>query len=168
MRRKVYDCEGNANFLTFSCYRRRHLLGDDRAKRLVLSNFVAQLNRSSGQCIGFVVMPNHVHAIVWHSSSGQLSDFMKQGKRVSSYQIARLATNPNSPNSQPATVPIWQARYYEFNLYSSQKMEEKLEYMHQNPVRAGLVKQASDWPWSSARYYERREDVGVTIRWVNA
>ncbi|MCH7726773.1 MAG: hypothetical protein IH991_09875 [Planctomycetes bacterium] len=45
-------------------------------------------------------------------------------------------------------------------------MLEKLDYMHCNPVRAGRVARATDWPWSSARYYEKKQTVGVAIQWV--
>jgi len=96
-----------------------------------------------------------------------LAEFMKQWKRMSSYRIARMA--PQRPQQRLAVAsrdPVWQARYYDFNLYSRKKIEEKLVYMHQNPVRAGLVENTRDWPWSSARYYEMGADVGVPIRWV--
>ena len=42
-------------------------------------------------------------------------------------------------------------------------MNEKIEYMHNNPVEAKLVEYALDWNWSSARFYELGEAVGVTI-----
>ena len=62
---------------------------------------------------------------------------------------------------------FWQARYYAFEIYSRKKLDEKLTYMHLNPVRAGLVERAADWPWSSARWYELRKDVGVPIRRID-
>lgn len=61
--------------------------------------------------------------------------------------------------------PIWQPRYYGFNIWSRCKVEEKLDYMHLNPVRAGLVSRAVDWPWSSARWYLEHKSVGVPILW---
>lgn len=42
---------------------------------------------------------------------------------------------------------------------------QELVYIHQNPVRAGLVERCVDWPWSSARWYEENKSVGTTIRW---
>ncbi len=62
--------------------------------------------------------------------------------------------------------PFWQPKYYPFNLYTEKKAREKLDYMHLNPVRAGLVKKACDWHWSSARYYEHRRSVGIPITWI--
>ncbi len=62
--------------------------------------------------------------------------------------------------------PIWQRKFYPFHLYSEKKLREKLDYMHLNPVRAGLVEKAIDRPWSSARYYALGKSVGVPIQWV--
>jgi putative transposase len=45
------------------------------------------------------------------------------------------------------------SRYYDFNVYSEAKVREKLEYMHFNPVKRGLVYEGIDWRWSSARVY---------------
>ncbi len=47
----------------------------------------------------------------------------------------------------------WQRRFYPFNVYSDKKRLEKLDYMHHNPVKRGLVSEPGDWPWSSWRFY---------------
>jgi REP element-mobilizing transposase RayT len=49
-------------------------------------------------------------------------------------------------------------------LETEKKLEEKLDYMHLNPVRRGLVTRAVDWKWSSARWYLLRKPVGIPIR----
>jgi putative transposase len=166
-KRRIYDQERHAHFVTFSCYRRRRLLDDDRAKRILLGTFNAQLRRFSGRCIGFVVMPNHVHAIVWFPRTGCLSEFMKQWKRTSSLRIRQLFDCTLKAYGQSiANSAVWQAKYYSFNLFSSAKIEEKLNYMHLNPVRAGLVNDAGDWRWSSARYYQFGRSVGVKVAWI--
>ena len=64
------------------------------------------------------------------------------------------------------TEPVWQSGYYDFNLFTERKVEEKLAYMHQNPVRAGLVAKPEDWPWSSAGYYATGRSVGVPVAWL--
>ena len=52
-----------------------------------------------------------------------------------------------------APEPFWQARYYDFNVWSEEKRAEKLRYIHRNPVRRGLVERPEDWQWSSFRHY---------------
>ena len=66
----------------------------------------------------------------------------------------------------PQEEPFWQPKYYAFNLYSRQKAEEKLDYMHKNPVTAGLVERAVDWRWSSAQHYLLGEPSNVPLEWI--
>ncbi len=49
--------------------------------------------------------------------------------------------------------PFWQVRYHDFNLYTRDKVVEKLKYMHRNPVKGGLVEGPEEWRWSSSRDY---------------
>ena len=90
MRRKIFDNQNHAYFVTFSCYRRRNLLNDDSAKRIVIYYLKEQLKNQYGACIGFVIMPDHVHSIVHFRESDLLSVFMNQWKRRSSIQLKRL------------------------------------------------------------------------------
>jgi len=60
-------------------------------------------------------------------------------------------------------VHVWQAKYYPFNVFTVEKALEKLEYMHNNPVKAGLVKEACDWPWSSAGHFLKGKGSPVTL-----
>jgi hypothetical protein len=50
-------------------------------------------------------------------------------------------------------IPVWQKRFYDFNVWSTRKRVEKLRYMHRNPVARGLVEKPEDWKWSSYRFY---------------
>ena len=128
----------------------------------------AKLADYAGICSGFVIMPDHVHAIVWFADPCALSRFMKSWKQTSSLLLKRVlrGVSPNYASTIPTTDPFWQPKYFPFNLYSDSKTREKLQYMHLNPVRAGLVERAADWKWSSAGYYEHGEDVGVPIEWI--
>jgi putative transposase len=94
---------------------------------------------------------------------------MQSWKRLSSYDV-RLWYRQHSPHylsDQDAPQRFWTPKYYAFEIYSHDKLDEKLHYMHLNPVRAGFVERAVDWKWSSARWYEERRTVGVPIHWVD-
>ena len=127
-----------------------------------------KLGEHHGVCSGFVVMPDHVHAIIWFPEPGSLSPFMKSWKRTTSFRLKRVLRGvaPHYASEIPLAEPFWQPKYYPFNLYSAGKASEKLEYMHLNPVRAGLVARATEWRWSSAAYYESGTDVGVPVAWI--
>jgi len=165
--RRVYDEERHAQFVTFSCYRRRRLLDHARARQIVMSVLAEELVKRGGGCCGFVVMPDHVHATVWFPRVNMLSTFMQGWKSRSARELKRFVRGqaPEYTKWIDAKDPFWQAKYYPFNLFSDEKAQDKLEYMHLNPVRAGLVERAIDWRWSSARYFELGEPVGVPLSW---
>ena len=167
-KRRIVDDELYAHFVTFSCDRRRKLLDQDQPKRIVLGTLNHQLNSLNAKCVGFVVMPDHVHAIVWLPVTGQLTRFMHGWKRMSSFRI-RHWYRENCPDYFDGFGEgdrFWQPKYYSFEIYATAKLEEKLTYMHLNPSRAGLVERAIDWRWSSARWYHDRTTVGVPIEWI--
>lgn len=164
--RRIADEERHVHFVTFSCFHRRRLLGTDRAKRIVIGTLAARLVRLNGLCLGFVVMPNHVHALVWFDEIGLLSTFMDTWKHESSARIKQLyrRRHPDYWEKVGEQDSVWQARYHSFNVYSEGKLQQKLDYVHLNPVRAGLVDHPVDWRWSSARWYWERKPVGITIK----
>ena len=58
---------------------------------------------------------------------------------------------------------FWQPRFYDFNVFSAKKKQEKLEYMHANPVMRKLVQHPKDWPGSSFSFYAQGAAGLVTI-----
>jgi putative transposase len=61
-------------------------------------------------------------------------------------------TNFGRVHTLPKTK-IWQPDFYDFNIYTEQKFQEKLDYMHDNPRRAGLCENLGDYPWSSYKQF---------------
>jgi hypothetical protein len=57
---------------------------------------------------------------------------------------------------------FWQRRFYDFNVWTAKKRIEKLNYMHMNPVKRGLVEDPKLWVWSSYRFYQYGERNGCT------
>ncbi len=166
--RKIYDDELFAHFVTFSCYKNRRFFDLDLTRRVLLGILNSQLSLQKGKCVGFVIMPDHVHVIVWFPEPNQLSYFVKQWKQCSSIKMKKIIQEkmPNYFDKISEEEPVWQRKFYSFHIYSQQKLEEKLNYMHMNPVRAELVEKSIDWKWSSARYYELGKSVGVPIEWI--
>ncbi len=167
-KRRIYDDEFHAQFVTFSCYHRRRLLDHPASRQVVIALLADELKKRGGTCCGFVVMPDHVHAILWFPATGCLSPFMQAWKSRTSRQLKKFVRGQMQEyaKSIEPKQPFWQPKYHSFNLYAEKKAKEKLDYMHLNPVRAGLVRQAWNWQWSSARYHEQGSSVGVPLGWV--
>jgi len=130
------------HFITFSCYRRQPKLGTARS-RDVFEISLERARRAYGFCVlGYVVMPEHVHLLVSEPEGRPLSVALQAVKQSVSRILALRRAEP-----------FWQARYYDFNVWSNPKRVEKLRYMHRNPVIRGLVAAPEDWAWSSYRHY---------------
>jgi putative transposase len=105
---------------------------------------------------GYVVMPEHFHLLITEPEVGDPSVVMKVLKQRFARRLNQLRKRTASAqialwNSSPD--PVWQKRFYDFNVWSERKRIEKLRYMHRNPVKRGLVEQPDQWKWSSFRAY---------------
>jgi putative transposase len=157
---KRYYGKGDLHFITFSCYRRLPLLKTVRARDLFVKQLGKVRDEMGFRLLGYVVMPEHVHLLMSEPKKGTPSAVLhklklgvslklrKRGKPVCAGQM-RL---PFAETGEPLRA-FWQARFYDFNVYSKGKEMEKLHYMHANPVIRGLVKHPKDWRWSSWGFY---------------
>jgi putative transposase len=135
---RYQDC-GELHFLTFSCYRRLPYLGTGEARELLESALERVRRKYRCAVLGYVVMPEHVHLLVNEPTSSSLDRVIK------SIKLSVALRRPERP--------FWQARYYDFNVWTERKRVEKLRYIHRNPVARGLVEKPEDWAWSSFRHY---------------
>jgi putative transposase len=110
---------------------------------------------------GLVIMLNHIHLIVSSKENILLSDIMRDFKRHTSKQIAEMLENDNEKlllyvfrkagEKKKSSIKIWKDEYRPEALYSEKWFHQKLNYLHDNPVRKGFVLSPEDWKYSSAR-----------------
>jgi REP element-mobilizing transposase RayT len=74
---------------------------------------------------------------------------------MSEMEIFRQQSSARLFGETPVRAAFWQTRFYDYNVRTEKKRVEKLRYMHQNPVKRGLVSAPEDWRWSSYRSLER-------------
>jgi REP element-mobilizing transposase RayT len=116
---------------------------------------------------GYVIMSNHIHLIV-QSSDGKLSDLIRDFKKFIATKILekiqiepesrrewmlerfKLATESHSRNKN---YQFWQYGSHPEEIYTNKFMWSKLDYIHLNPIRAGIVEKASQYIYSSASNY---------------
>jgi putative transposase len=155
-----YYGKGELHFITFSCYQRLPLLNTTRA-RDIFAKELGRVRDEMGFClVGYVVMPEHVHLLTSEPRQGTPSTVLHKLK----LGVARKLRKRRKPGGagqmclpfgeDGATLRVfWQARFYDFNVYSPGKKKEKLNYMHANPVIRGRAKHPKDWRWSSWSFY---------------
>jgi putative transposase len=163
--RKIINYPGAVHFVTFSTHQRRKFLSPERTRFIVMETLEECLTRHHAACHGFVIMPDHVHALLSVAESTAIESFLLAWKKTSSYRIKRFYAQELTHYHDlcPRDGAVWQARFYDFLVESDEKLPEKIQYMHDNPVSAGLAAEFLHWKWSSARFYELEENVGVTI-----
>ena len=154
---KRYYGAGHLHFITCSCYRRQPLLATPGRCDMFLTVLERMRQRYQFVVVGYVIMPEHIHLLISEPQEGNPSIVMQALKLGFTRRIVVEAKRRSDP-AQAALldrVPqhIWQKRFYDFNVWTEHKRIEKLDYMHRNPVKRGLVESPDLWPWSSFRAY---------------
>jgi len=142
-----WDCKYHVVFVPKR--RRKVIFGQTR--RQLGAIFHALARQKECQIIEGHLMPDHVHLIYsalrradgWEYT---LPDVMKSIKGRSARQI-NVALKRSGP--------VWQEEFFDHVLRSNDSLVDRVDYVCQNPVRAGLVEKAEDYRWSSVRWWKR-------------
>lgn len=120
---------------------------------------------------GWVLMTNHVHLLIslQENSSVRLSDIMRDMKKYTAMQLIKnIRENPRESrkewliymfgrngkfNSNNTNFQFWQQDNHPIQIKDNKQFTQTLEYIHNNPVNAGFVDEATAYPWSSAKDY---------------
>ena len=117
-------------------------------------------------------MPEHFHLLISEPQVGDPSKVMQVVKQRYAQLILRRRSRKHQLAQrvlwEAASVHVWQARFYDFNVWTERKRIEKLCYMHRNPVKRGLVTSPEQWRWSSFRSYMYGEPGLVRINDTDA
>ncbi len=171
---RSYNEPGHAHELTFSCFHGLPLLSKDRTRQW----FVEAIRRARQEfelsLWAYVIMPEHVHLLFW--------------PRQATYEVSRVRTALKVPVARRAlrflkrrapefleklrdAQPNGEVHYrfwqrgggYDRNVIEPVTLLQMIEYIHNNPVRRGLVEKATDWVWSSARFYAGMRPVPIAM-----
>lgn len=167
--RKSHDFPGHAHELTFSCYHGLQLLSKNRTRQWFVEALKLARKKHDLQLWAYVIMPEHAHVLLMpQRSEYQISAILKTMKQsVSRRAIRHLRTV--APHwldllaVQQADGRVehhfWQpGGGYDRNIIRVRTAHAAVHYIHNNPVRRGLVASPADWPWSSAGWYHGHRD----------
>jgi putative transposase len=140
---------GDLHFITISCHRHSHILRTPTACNTLQKILEETRQKYSFEILGYVFMSNHIHLLIAEPQNTKLATVIQVIKQ----RFSRTRTEEF----------VWEPRYHDFNVFTEAKRIEKLRYMHRNPVKAGLINQPEDWPWSSFRAYAHDEPHPVHI-----
>ena len=170
MPRRLYRCYGLGylHFITSSCYQRQAFLNAPR--RTLFLEILEQVRlRYNFVVVGYVIMPEHFHLMISEPEVGNPSTVMQVLKQ----RFARTVLEEGRERHESTTAILkdeslveghfWQPRFYDFPVWTKDKRQEKLRYMHNNPVKRGLVLEPEQWEWSSYRHYAFGESGRVLV-----
>jgi len=123
----------------------------DESKRCIVDALAFYRRRGDWRVAGFAVMINHVHFVV--SQTGlDLRDTVRDFKK---WVFRRLKGAGGGR--------LWERRFDDNAIQGQKEMEDVVAYVHDNPVRAGVVERAEDYFWSSARNYAGLTPVAMEV-----
>ena len=150
---------------------------------IIIENLAYCQKHKGLEIYGWVIMSNHIHLMV-RSNKSDLSGTLRDFKSYTSKKIIeevessgesrrdwmlRIFKESAFENKRNSEYQSWTHENHAENIYSNKFMEQKLEYIHRNPVRAGIVEREEEYRYSSAIDYAGGKgllDIGlITIRW---
>ncbi len=160
--------------MTFSCYRRLPFLSKDRKRFWLIQAIDAARRRWVFDLWAYVIMPEHAHLLLLpRQVDYQVVMILKAIKQpVARKALAYLRSESpqwlervriERPNGR-VEYRFWQqGGGYDRNIHKAETAWSAVEYIHNNPVRRGLVDCPTDWEWSSARWYAGDRDVRLEM-----
>ncbi len=116
----------------------------------------------------FVIMTNHIHLIISSSNSHQITDTIRDFKKYTSRELIKcIKVSPESRKvwllkkfafaanriKNGVNYKVWKDGFHPIELFNDKMIDQKLEYIHNNPVKEEIVIDAEDYKFSSAGYY---------------
>lgn len=165
--RKTYDNLDNTYFITTTVlgFRKVFAVHNSYCDILIHSlNFTRK--KYSSYIIAYVLMPNHVHLILKMNESNSVSDYMRDFKRHTSTEVIKLLKKDKKVKllddlynlGGTGNYRLWKDRFDDLIIVTEKTLKIKIDYIHNNPVKAGLVENITDWNYSSARNYYLDDD----------
>ena len=164
-------------FVTTTTAKRTNIFQRDVVKRILADGLYYVSIMNKGQLYAFVVMPNHIHAIIQCPPDFPPADWARAFKTSTSQLIVRLhqaQQNHRALQSLRALVTrpdkqqhkVWEDGYLAKSVVTPDFCVEKSEYIHNNPVQAHwqLADAPEAYPWSSACYYLKGEPCLIPVR----
>ena len=155
----------HAEFLTVTCLEWKHVLKKDKFKDIITDSLSFLVKDQRITVNGFVIMSNHFHLIWQMLGDHKRDDVQRDFLKYTGQQILKQLRNDDSPMLKELLVhakdrnhQVWERNSLGVPLWTAQVFEQKLEYIHYNPVTAGLCRLPEEYKYSSAKFYERNEN----------
>jgi putative transposase len=152
------------DFITTTCLEWKPVLEDDRFKSIITDSLQFLSIEQRVTVYAFVIMQNHFH-LIWQVLGDYLRDAVQRDfLKFTGQQILKHLRNEASTfqeellvNAKDRKHQVWERNSLSVPLWSGKALWQKLDYIHNNPVRAGLCTYPWEYKYSSARFYLKNE-----------
>ena len=166
--------EGYIYYVTTNVYNRLRIFTRPSFIIPLLDSFNFYRYQYGFYILGYVIMPDHLHLIIWLQGASSISDIMRDYKKFTAVRIIRqvkvekrqewlAAFEKAGQETGRSQHKVWQDSFWDKIVYTEKFLRQKLNYMHRNPCRAGLVEDPGDYPYSSYRNYVYDDDTLMEI-----
>jgi len=161
----IPETENELYFLTSTVVDWTHIFTEPTYFEIIIKSLSYCQLQKELLIVGYVIMPNHLHIICGGSEKHKLSDIMRDFKQYTARKILdELRANGRwkeiavfekaaLADGKGNDYKFWTVGTHPILLETAQKFQEKLNYIHNNPVRKGFVDAPEHWLYSSARNY---------------
>ena len=119
-----------------------------------LEQFVETSRIRHVSIVGYVLMPSHLHALVGMNPGSLLTTYVQAFKSLSSRRIKMMDIREFEQSLyHSGRYSLWQRGFDDLMISSERQFRIKLKYIHDNPVRGGLISDPVDYPYSSANHW---------------
>jgi REP element-mobilizing transposase RayT len=151
-------------FITVTCYEWLPLIKGTDEKEIIIHSLQYLTEQNKISVYAFVLMDNHFH-LIWRIRQGyKRSDVQRDFLHFTAKEIVKNLKIKNveliekiEVNFKDRKYQVWQRNSLSIELRSIRVYEQKLNYIHNNPVKAGLCILEEDYKYSSAKYYIANE-----------
>jgi len=151
-------------FVTFTIVEWLPVFIEDTTYKIITDSLNFCIQNKELRVNAYVLMPNHFHAVVFDKEFNNerlkhtLDDFRKfTGRQLADFSDAHLSPTFGEAFRRAAGEDrqrrVWQPTQHPEGIVSERFWQQKVNYIHENPVRKGLVLHPEDWRFSSARFW---------------
>ena len=162
---------GHAYFVTFVAVGWIDLFTREVYNKMILNNLIFGQKNKGLEIYAYVIMPSHIHLVLRRKEGGLLSSWIRDFKSFTAKEILKIVKNNKKESrkdwllhlfkyhakfqKQNAEHMVWQKTNHPTELSWDSIFDQKVEYVHNNPVKAGIVCEPHHYKYSSANPFSR-------------
>lgn len=169
-------------FVTFTVVNWIDLFIRDEYKETIVESLNYCKIHKGLRLYAYCIMTSHIHLIVSSEEGNNLSDVIRDFKSYTSSQLKNkikengkesrrewliwMFERAGKKNKRNNSFQLWQQNNHPIELSSNEMMDQRLDYIHNNPVEAGFVDDPNSWIWSSCSSYQKNAQGKIDVYFI--